>query len=92
VTDTFHWYHSPAWPSYNDSLANAHRLSSAWGATPMLTEVSRDPSLLGLADAAGVAWSFYAYHEYCSVPASASLEPSSGCSVGEDCAFGACIT
>ena len=89
---TFHWYRSPVWPSYPDSLANARALSAAWGATPVLTEVSKDAALLELAEAAGVAWAFYPYHPYCSVPEAASLEPASGCEAGQDCAFGACIT
>ena len=44
------------------------------------------------ASAAGVAWAYYMYSGYCNVPAARSAEPTSNCTAGEACAFGACIT
>ena len=95
---TFHWYNSSMFPSFETSLANAHALGALWAAAPILTEFNAgNMHLAQLADGdaivpGGVGWAEYPYHSYCTVPASESLEPNSGCTVGEECAFGACIT
>ena len=87
----FHAYRSYLFPPFNVSVANAKALAALWGgAVPVLTEFSEADAKL--ADEAGVDWTIYQYNSYCSVPAQASPDPTSNCTPGDACAFGACIT
>ena len=90
----------------SETVSNAVKLSTLWGAATFLTEFGNggaDGGDTGEAAAKqGVGWTEYQYNGYCNVPCnegqntcrppSPSPSPSPPCHPGQPCAFGACIT